>query len=56
MRHLLDIANVYNSYYTRAPVFVDGIANATRLVITQAVAQSLINGLLFCHVECPEAI
>ncbi len=56
VRHLLDIANVYNSYYTRAPVFVDGIANATRLVITQAVAQSLINGLLFCHVECPEAI
>lgn len=56
IRHLLEIANVYNSYYTRAPVIADGVANEARLLITYAVQQALINGLAICHVECPENI
>jgi arginyl-tRNA synthetase len=53
IRHLLEIAGLYNSYYARAQVIVDGVANPSRLLITAAVAQSLINGLRICHVECP---
>ncbi len=56
VRHLLDVATVYNSYYTRAPVLIDGVANPSRLLITAAVQQALINGLLLCHVSCPDAI
>lgn len=56
VRHLLDVATVYNSYYTRAPVLTDGVANPTRLLITAAVHRALVNGLLVCHVSCPAAI
>ncbi|HEV3157903.1 MAG TPA: arginine--tRNA ligase [Candidatus Baltobacteraceae bacterium] len=56
VRHLLDVATIYNSYYTRAPVIVDGVANPARILITQAVQQSLTSGLALCHVRCPEAI
>lgn len=56
VRHLLDTATIYNSYYARAEVLSDGIANPSRLLITQATQQALINGLRLCHVECPEAI
>jgi arginyl-tRNA synthetase len=53
---LLEIATIYNSYYTSAPVIVDGIANQARLLITLAVQTALISGLAICHVTCPEAI
>jgi arginyl-tRNA synthetase len=56
VRHLLEVANIYNSYYMAAPVIVDGVANPARLLITQAVQQSLISGLALCHIECPEAV
>ncbi len=56
VRHLLEIATAYNSYYTVAPVIVDGIADPARLLITAAVHQALAAGLLLCHVTCPEAI
>jgi arginyl-tRNA synthetase len=56
VRHLLDVANIYNSYYMRAQVITDGVADPARLLITQAVEKSLTNGLRSCHVECPEKI
>ena len=56
VRHLLEIATAYNSYYTVAPVIVDGAADPARLLITSAVYQALAAGLLLCHVTCPEAI
>jgi arginyl-tRNA synthetase len=56
VRHLLELATLYNSYYARAPVFVDGVGNPARLLITQAVQIALTNGLALCHVECPEVI
>ena len=36
VRHLLEIATAYNSYYTVAPVIVDGTADPARLLITAA--------------------
>jgi arginyl-tRNA synthetase len=56
VRHLLDLATIYNSYYMAAPVITDGVADPARHLITQAVQQSLTSGLALCHVECPEAI
>lgn len=56
IRHLLETAILYNSYYTRAPVIADGVANPARLLITVAVQQSLINSLRLCHVDCPLTI
>jgi arginyl-tRNA synthetase len=54
VRHLLEIASVYNSYYARVQVITDGVADPVRLLFTKAVEQSLTNGLRVCHVECPE--
>lgn len=56
VRHLLNIATVYNSYYVRAQVITNGVANQSRLLITHAVQQVLSNGLKLCHVTCPQAI
>jgi len=56
VRHLLDIANLYNSYYMRVQVITNGVADPARLVITKAVEQSLTNGLRVCQVECPAKI
>lgn len=56
VRHLLNLATIYNSYYARVPVIQDGQADPARLLITRAVQDALIAGLRLCHVECPEAI
>jgi arginyl-tRNA synthetase len=56
VRHLTEIATTYNSYYNRAPVIVDGVANPARLLITAAVTGALVSGLAVCHVTCPAAI
>jgi arginyl-tRNA synthetase len=56
IRHLLDTASVYNSYYMRAPVLTEAGANASRLLITKAVNVALVNSLRLCHVECPPKI
>jgi len=56
VRHLLEIASIYNSYYMRVRVITDGVADPVRLLITKAIQQSLINGLRVCHVECPAKI
>jgi arginyl-tRNA synthetase len=56
VRHLLDLANLYNSYYMRVQVITNGVADPARLVITRAVEQSLTNGLRVCQVECPAKI
>ncbi|MGH8951740.1 MAG: DALR anticodon-binding domain-containing protein, partial [Acidimicrobiia bacterium] len=56
VRHLLDIAGIYNSYYASAPVLKGGRANKSRLMITRATQLTLTNGLKFCHVECPPKI
>ncbi len=56
VRHMLEVATLYNSYYTRAPVIVGGVANPARLLITAAIQHVLINGLALCHVTCPAVI
>ena len=56
VRHLLNIAGIYNSYYESAPVLKGGQATNYRLMITRAVQLALTNGLRFCHVECPPKI
>jgi arginyl-tRNA synthetase len=56
IRHLLDTAGVYNSYYMRAPVISGGEVDAARLLITQAVTVALVNALRLCHVETPAKI
>ena len=56
VRLLLEIATIYNSYYTRVQVIRNGIADPARLLFTKAVAQSLANALKVCHIECPEKI
>jgi arginyl-tRNA synthetase len=56
VRHLLDIAGIYNSYYASAQVLERGKANKSRLMITRAAQLVLTNGLSLCHVECPPKI
>lgn len=56
VRHLLEIAWIYNSYYASAPVLGRGNANKSRLMITLAAQLVLTNGLSLCHVECPSKI
>lgn len=56
VRHLLDVATAYNSYYAHAPVIVAGEADPARLLITLAVERALESALALCHVTCPEAI
>ncbi|WP_437543710.1 arginine--tRNA ligase [Sorangium sp. So ce367] len=56
VRHLLDLANAYNSYYARVPVISNGVADPLRMLFTKAVEQSLTNALRICHIECPDKI
>ncbi len=56
VRHLLDIAVIYNSYYASSPVLQGDQANKFRLLITKSVQSVLVNGLSVCHVECPPKI
>ncbi len=56
IRHLLDTASVYNSYYTRIQVITHGVVDPLRLLFTKAVEQSLTNALRLCHVQCPAKI
>ncbi|MER7790013.1 arginine--tRNA ligase [Streptomyces sp. NPDC097640] len=56
LRHLLDIAGIYNSYYASAPVLQRDQANEFRLLITKSVQTVMVNGLDLCHVECPPKI
>lgn len=56
IRHLLEIAMEYNSYYTVAPVLTENGANETRLLITAAVQLVLTNALRICHINTPESI
>lgn len=56
VRHLLDIAGIYNSYYASSPVLSREGPNLARLMITRAVQRALTNGLALCHIECPPKI
>ena len=47
--YLFELAQAYNSYYAVAPVLTSE-ETLYRLVITQAVAQTLDNGLRTCHI------
>ena len=51
---LYKLARAYSSYYKSSPVLQEWCEY--RLVITQAVAQVLKNGMKLCHIECPERI
>jgi arginyl-tRNA synthetase len=53
VRHLLEIANLYNSYYNRVQVIANGVVDHARLLFTKAIEQSLTNALRICHIECP---
>jgi arginyl-tRNA synthetase len=56
VRHMLDIANIYNSYYSRAAVIADDSVNPVRYALTQATANALTSALEICHIEVPAAI
>jgi arginyl-tRNA synthetase len=56
VRHLLDIAGIYNSYYNRFQVISSTGVDVPRLLFTKAVEQSLTNALRVCHIECPPKI
>lgn len=56
IRHLLELAKLYNSYYGRVKVLRDGVVDARRLLLTRAVERALSNGLGMCHIQCPEQI
>lgn len=53
---LLDLCRLYNSYYNAVPVLKGGTVHVHRLLLTEAVMQTLVNGLRFCHISCPERI
>ncbi|MBI3633322.1 MAG: arginine--tRNA ligase [Candidatus Vogelbacteria bacterium] len=55
--YLLDLANAYNSYYEKYKVLEKGkLLYPHRLLVTNAVATVLDNGLKLCHAEAPEII
>ncbi len=55
--YLLDLANAYNSYYEKYKVLEKGkLIYPHRLLVTNAVAIVLDNGLKLCHAEAPEVI
>jgi arginyl-tRNA synthetase len=56
VRHMLDIANIYSSYYSRAHVISDDVVNGVRYSLTQATASALTSALAICHIEVPAAI
>ncbi len=56
IRHLLDISNIYNSYYSRAAVISGETVNGVRLLMTKATEIALTSGLAICHIEVPAAI
>ena len=56
VRHLLEVAGLYNSYYASAPVLQGDHANEFRLLITSSVQHVLMTGLRLCHVTCPPKI
>lgn len=56
IRHLLDLATLYNAWYVKAKVITAEGTNFTRLLITRAVAQALESTLAICHIKCPPRI
>lgn len=56
IRHLLDIAGIYNTYYASSPVLTPDGPNVSRLLITRATQLALTNGLALCHIACPSKI
>jgi arginyl-tRNA synthetase len=56
VRHMLDISNIYNSYYSRAYVISDDSVNSLRYQLARATANALTSALAICHIEVPTAI
>jgi arginyl-tRNA synthetase len=56
VRHMLEISNIYNSYYSRAHVISDETVNPVRYQLTKATANALTSALEICHIEVPAAI
>ena len=56
VRHMLDISNIYSSYYSRAHVISDDVVNGVRYQLTRATANALTSALAICHIEVPAAI
>ena len=56
IRQLLDISNIYNSYYSRAAVISDDAVNGVRFLMTKATATALTSALAIAHIEVPAAI
>ena len=53
-RHLFDLCNEYNSYYSAFEVISDHKVNKQRLLITAGVRQGLESALNMCHIYCPD--
>ena len=56
VRHLLEVAGLYNSYYAAAPVLQGDQVNEFRLLITSSVQHVLVTGLKLLHVTSPPKI
>jgi arginyl-tRNA synthetase len=56
VRHLLEVAGLYNSYYAAAPVLQGDQVNEFRLLITSSVQHVLVTGLKVLHVTSPPKI
>lgn len=56
VRHLLQLASQFNSFYGSHPVIKDGTVNEHRLILAVAANRALENGLRICHVDCPKRI
>jgi arginyl-tRNA synthetase len=56
VRHLLQLASQFNSFYASHPVIRDGTIHEHRLLISVAVNYALENGLRICNVHCPKRI
>lgn len=56
LKHLHELASQYNAYYAKVRVIDNGVYKTDRVAITRFIAQTLVNGLAMCHIECPERI
>ncbi len=56
IKHLHDLASMYNTYYAKYRVLDNNKVHTNRLNITRAISKCLRDGLEICHITCPERI
>lgn len=56
VKHLIDIAQAYSSYYSNFSVFTKEGVYTDRILFAAAVNRALVDGLKVCNVNCPARI